>query len=71
MQSTIETQRDFLIRNGIMNRAKILVDNGADKEVTDRQMNRLLHPQEMGDPVQSVNLFRTENNCEICNLQLA
>ena len=48
-KSLVETQRDFLIKNGILERSAMLIKSGADKDRIDRQMTRLLHPNEMGN----------------------
>ena len=48
-ESHIAAQGDFLLDYGIGIRAKKLIENGAEEDVIMNQLNRLVHPEQMGE----------------------
>ena len=58
----IERQRDFLIRNGIIERSEMLISYNRDnKAMIERQLYRLLHVEEMGNLFKVMTLSNKED----------
>lgn len=55
--ANLSTQSEFLIRNGIMIRADLLIKSGANPQTIEQDLNRLISKSEMGELFKVLEIF--------------